>query len=228
MNYRKFQDLTPKELETIPEDELFDIIIAQYGERISNDEFLDYETLMNAIERCEKKDKERMYPYATGYSFRCNALKFLIFDAIYHYPHEVFTLKQICEFRNLPRDKVKSIVSRWKKRGYPYLSELPKRLAHNEIRYKARKALYVYHRKYLNALVKGFELNFKIKRRHRLPRPDGVKYDSAIRALRRVDSYARINSWGREMGLKQEDVPDLKAVVADKIARLEAKRARLR
>ena len=84
-------------------------------------------------------EEDTQFPYATGYSYYFNVLKAQLIEAAIHYPSTRFTLRQLCEFRDLPLYKVQVMVSKWNHRGYPYFTKLKKRTSNHENVYKLRK-----------------------------------------------------------------------------------------
>lgn len=126
-----------------------------------------------------------------GYSYHQNVLKMLVLDAAIHYPHMKFTLREICEFRDLPLSKVQKMVSIWCTRKYRYFTRLKKRTSNHENVYKIRKAAITYYLKYKKRFDRGFDLN--LKRRYPI----------------KVQIYAHINGYGRERGLTDEHLPTI-------------------
>jgi hypothetical protein len=157
----------------------------QYGNTLPESAYVSPKTLIEAMQRL-KEDKP-LHPYASGYSYHRNVLKELFFNAAVHYPKIRFTLNEVCEYGNLPVKKIRVMVSKWKLYGYPYLSELRKRTSKTEIVYKLRKAAYVYHLKYKNAMGKGFDLN--------------------LRQPKKTKIYVHINGCGRRIGLDESALP---------------------
>jgi hypothetical protein len=104
-----------------------------------------YNSVENLIAALKDITEEKViYPTATGYSFHCNVLKMQFLHAAIHHPDDRFTLRQVCEFRNLPLKKVQDMVSLWNRRKYRYLSRLPKRTSKHENVYELRKCAVKY------------------------------------------------------------------------------------
>jgi hypothetical protein len=170
--------------------ELCDRIRHDYNDSLPESAYESIESLVNALKDTTKEDQP-MYKYASGYAYHGNVLKALFFDAAFRYPSLKFTLRDICEFGNLPLYKVRVMVSKWNRRGYPYLTKLKKRTAMHENVYKLRKYAYSSYFQYKKRLSLGFDLN--------LQRPQPKK----------VEIYVSINDRGRRMGLTSDALPDI-------------------
>jgi hypothetical protein len=181
-----------EEIEHLTFKELCDRIRSDYNDSIPESAYSSIENLIHALKDITA-DKPN-YKCASGYAYHFNVLKALFFDAAFHYPDIKFTLRQICEFGNLPLYKVRVMVSKWKLYDYPYLTQLPKRTSNHEIVYKLRKPAYRSYFEYKKRLRLGFDLNLQ------RPQP------------RRVQIYASINGHGRRMGLTDEDLPEISMI----------------
>ena len=172
--------------------ELCDRIRSDYNNSLPESAYESIENLIAALKDITE-DKPN-YKCASGYAYHFNVLKALFFDAAFHYPDIKFTLRQICEFGNLPLYKVRVMVSKWKLYDYPYLTQLPKRTSNHEIVYKLRKPAYLSYFEYKKRLCLGFDLNLQ------RPQP------------RRVQIYVSINGHGRQMGLTEDALPKISMI----------------
>jgi hypothetical protein len=170
--------------------ELCDRIRNDYNDSLSKSSYESVESLIEALKDIE--EEMIIFPTATGYSYHCNVLKMQFLHAAIHYPDDRFTLRQVCEFRNLPLKKIQDVVSIWNRRKYRYLTKLSKRTSKHENVYKLRKCAVKYTIAYIHNYKLGFDLN---KKRGHKPK--------------KVEIYVSINGHGRKMGLKPKDVPDI-------------------
>jgi hypothetical protein len=176
--------------------ELCDRVRIDYNNTLPESSYDSIENLVNALKAITKEDKP-MYSCATGISYHGNVLKALFLDACYHYPYDKFTLREICNFGGLPLFKVQVMISKWNHRKYRYMTKLKKRTSNHENVYKLRKAAYVYYLIYKKRILLGFDLNL-----HR-PQP------------KRVEIYASINWYGRQMGLTSDSLPEIALIKND-------------
>ena len=172
-------------------EELKELIRSEYGELISDSSYGSPESLSQALEDIEKQPVKQ-FPYASGVSYRCNVLKMQVIGAAINYPHQKFTLREICEFRGLPHKKVQDIVSKWNRRHYPYFTKLQKRTAKHENVYILRKYAVTSYLEY----VKRFKNSYELSLQKAVPK--------------KTEIYVRINSHGGRMGLTESDLPKIK------------------
>ena len=140
-------------------EELCDRIRHDYNDSLPESAYESVESLVVALKDIE--EEKVIFPTATGYSYHCNVLKMQFLHAAIHYPDDIFTLRQVCEFRNLPLKKVQDMVSIWNRRKYRYLTKLPKRTSKHENVYKLRKCAVKYTIAYIHNYNLGFDLNKK-------------------------------------------------------------------
>jgi len=178
-------------------EELCTRIKQDYGDRLPKSAYNTPRSLIEAMKSIQE-DKV-IHPYASGYSFRRNVLKMQFIQAAIHYPSDRFTLKQVCEYRGLPLKKVQDMVSVWNKRGYRYLTKLPKRTCKHENIYKLRKVAIVSCLGYINMYKHGFTLNL-----HKWHKPE------------KAEIYVGINGCGRRMGLTNDALPEIKVTTNKK------------
>ena len=171
-------------------EELCTRIKQDYGTLLPESAYNSPESLILAMTAI-KKDKPS-FQYATGYNFYGNVLKSLVIEAAIHYPSDRFTLRQLCEFRDLPLCKVQVMVSKWNHRGYPYFTKLKKRTSAHENVYKLRKYAVTSYIAYKRRLSFSFDLNLHNNK------------------PRKMALYVNLNKWGRKMEMKMEDLPDIK------------------
>lgn len=174
-------------------EEICERVKIQYNNILPESAYDSPESLVQAMKGITKEDKP-IHPYASGYSYHGNVLKALFLDACFHYPYMQFTLKQVCEFANLPYKKIQVMVAKWNMRKYRYLTKLKKRTSNHENVYKLRKATYAYYLAYKKRLRLGFDLNLQ------RPQP------------RRVQIYVSINGHGRRMGLTNDSLPEISLI----------------
>ena len=131
-------------------EELCDRIRHDYNDSLPESAYESVESLVVALKDIE--EEKVIFPTATGYSYHCNVLKMQFLHAAIHYPDDRFTLRQVCEFRNLPLKKVQDMVSIWNRRKYRYLTKLPKRTSKHENVYKLRKCAVKYTIAYIQCM----------------------------------------------------------------------------
>ena len=85
-------------------EELCDRIRHDYNDSLPESAYESVESLVVALKDIE--EEKVIFPTATGYSYHCNVLKMQFLHAAIHYPDDIFTLRQVCEFRNSPLKKV--------------------------------------------------------------------------------------------------------------------------
>jgi len=170
--------------------ELCDRIRSDYNDYLPESAYESVENLIAALK--DITEEKVIFPTATGYSYHCNVLKMQFLHAAMHYPDDRFTLRQVCEFRDLPLKKVQDMVSVWNKRKYKYLTKLPKRTSNHENVYKLRKCGVKYCIAYIHNYKRNFDLNKKIGHKPK-----------------KVEIYVSINGHGRKMGLKKSDLPQI-------------------
>ena len=179
-------------------EELKELVRSEYGEFIEDSCYDSPESLLKALEDlsehvdCSPQQPVKQFPYATGYSYYFNVLKAQLIEAAIHYPSTRFTLRQLCEFRDLPLYKVQVMVSKWNHRDYPYFTKLKKRTSNHENVYKLRKYAVATYIAYKRRLSFNFDLNLH----------------SSI--PKKMALYVNINRYGKEMGLQMSDLPDVK------------------
>jgi hypothetical protein len=180
-------------------EELKELVKSEYGEIIEDSYYNSPESLLKALEDLSKQagyfpqqQPVKQFPYASGYSFYFNVLKAQVIEAAIHYPFDRFTLRQLCEFRDLPLFKVQVMVSKWFHNGYSYFTKLKKRTSNHENVYKLRKYAVKSYIAYKRRLSKNFDLDL-----HRA-------------SPKKMRLYVNINRYGKEMGLQISDLPDVK------------------
>jgi hypothetical protein len=183
----------------MPFEELKELVRSEYGEFIEDSCYDSPESLLLALEDISKhagylpqQKQVKQFPYASGYSYYFNVLKAQVIEAAMHYPSDRFTLRQLCEFRDLPLFKVQVMVSKWFHNGYPYFTKLKKRTSNHENVYKLRKYAVKSYIAYKRRLSLNFDLNL-----HRV-------------VPKKMALYVNINRYGKEMGLGMSDLPDVK------------------
>ena len=179
-----------KEIDDLTFSELCTRIKQDYVDKLPDSAYDSPECLIITMKALQKKKPD--FQYATGYNFYGNVLKSLVIEAAINYSSDRFTLRQLCEFRNLPLFKVQVMVSKWNHRGYPYFTKLKKRTSNHENIYKLRKYAVTSYIAYKRRLSCNFDLNL-----HRA-------------VPKKLALYVNINRYGKEMGLQMSDLPDVK------------------
>jgi hypothetical protein len=187
---RKRKEIMSTEINELTFSELCERIKVDYGDKLPNSAYDSPESLIIAM-KALPKDKPN-FQYATGYNFYGNVLKSLVIEAAINYSSDRFTLRQLCEFRDLPLFKVQVMISKWNHRGYPYFTKLKKRNSNHENVYKLRKYAVTSYIAYKRRLSCNFDMNL-----HRA-------------VPKRMALYVNINRYGKEMGLQMSDLPDVK------------------
>jgi len=125
-----------------------------------------------------------------GYAHRYNCQKANILVGLFHFYPNWCDTQQLSEFTGEHIQKVANTISKWFQRHYKYASR--RKVKGNKYVYKIRKPGMVA----LMAYKRRRELNFDLNQNRKAPK--------------KQDKYVVLNRYGRDMSLKEEDLPRFK------------------